>query len=223
MRKQKFVKKVLTGLVIWMVCSANASALQIEFDLTEGIDFGGLYFAVIPLQESISLANGESDEIWIDFFNANNGAKQHLEVFASSFPMDDTTLGLRFDGPSGSQAGTELDVIATFTGVMGDLNINDLSGGCLVEMSGTCFTGRLPISGSGSLTDTNFLFHDIHIDITVADLMGSSPVTVNQVAFLVGSNIGGDIEIGEWPIPEPTTLALFGIGMVFVANKTRRI
>lgn len=218
MRKQKFVKKVLTGLVIWMVCSANASALQIEFDLNDGMQvFGGLYMAEILLPEPIFLSNGDSSEIWIDFFNANNGAKQHLEVFASSFPMDNTTLVLEFDGPNGTQEGTELDVIATFTGVMGDLSINDLEGGCSVEMDGTCLT---PFGSS--LTDTNFLFHDIHVDITVADLVGPSPIRVDQVAFLMGS-FAGEFEIGEWPIPEPTTLAMFGIGMVFAAKKTRRM
>ncbi len=230
----KYAGCLAAGLLASAMSVQTAEAVQmvdLDFDL-----FGGTVFVNpepnyssngIPLGQSFTIDPNDSNpdnrsiEIWIDFIDGQTGAKQHLEIAddGNDPPQEDFGVsvgGTDSDIPENQPASFEV----TLTGVMGDLiggpTFTKTDGNCLID---SCNSFTFPVD----LTDTSFMFHDIHIVFTPT---GTSPVTINRVQF--GFAVNGFTQttserddlrriIGTWPLPEPSVLTLFGFGLLGLA------
>lgn len=210
------------ALLAGMASVQPASAVQLNFDLDDGTIFGdgtvGNPFNYssngIDLGGPMQVDPGQSLEIWIDFFDRETGLKQHLQVTDEGDPLDES-FGVSASGTSIPNGTPTFNVV--FTGVKGSLLPNNdftsNTGNC---DNNNCVSATFPVD----LTDTSFLFHDIHIIFTPPP--SSAPAIVTTVQFGVALDSRAALEIGVWPLSEPGVMALFGFGLLGFAGMAWR-
>ena len=201
------------GLLAATLSAGPAAAVQLNFDLNDG---------QISLGTPMTVNPGESLEIWIDFFDAQTGLKQHLKIEDDGNDPPLENFGVSISGTDIANGAPDFRV--ELTGVMGDLDVGPVFtsdfGDCFDNTGNndTCVSSVFP----GDLTDTSFFFHDIHITFTPpSGQIGPATIEFVQFGFAVNTDQESEI-IGVWPMPEPGALALFGFGLLGLAVMSRR-
>ena len=204
------------GLLAATLSAGPAGAVQLTFDLDDGQIFvnpePNYSSNDISLGSSMTVNPGESFEIWIDFFDAQTGLKQHLEIADDGNDPPLENFGVSVNG-SGIPDDTMAQFQVELTGVTGSL----IGGPTFTKNDGNC-VGNICNSFvfPGDLTDGSFFFHDIHITFTPVGL--NAPIAIDNVQFGFAVNTTDEAEIiGVWPMPEPGVLALFGFGLLGLA------
>jgi hypothetical protein len=152
---------------------------------------------------------GDTFDLWITFAN-----REHLEV------IDTDGGGNEFFNISILTAGTApalstlVDFNIEFSTVMGDLLVNPVIGQQRSSQGGFAAPARRI-----NLTDTSFTFHDLHASFTILEGSSVYPESFNE--FRVGI-IDADLQRGAWPVSEPATLALFGLGLAGLGSARRK-
>ncbi len=209
------------GLLAATLSAGSAAAVQLTFDLDDGQIFvnpdPNYSSNDISLGSPMTVNPGESLEIWIDFFDAQTGLKQHLEIADDGNDPLPENFGVSVNG-SGIPDGTGAEFEVELSGVSGSL----IGGPTFTKDDGGCFNNSCnSFVFDVDLTDDSFFFHDIHITFTPTGLTGPISISNVQFGFAVNTVNEADI-IGVWPMPEPGALALFGFGLLGLAAMSWR-
>ena len=137
--------------------------------------------------------------------------RQRVQVFDMGDPTIEIITGGFFTALGDPSPQSIVSTILGFTGVRGNANSGPFS-----EVTGN--GGGLGVVSFGNFTDTQFSFTGFRFQTTILSSLYGYPATFESYS---GMQLNAD-RIRILPVPEPSTLALVGIGLLGMAMTRRR-
>ena len=212
--KKPVSRKLIAPILLLFASTSSAALIDIgthSLDVTQGtlidkVDFfgePGVYWESQLISiNPVLVSEGDTINIGFEFLDG-----QSLEVLDGSYNKGREIVQFRQVSDSASNGS---DTTVSFTGVAGDLIDPGIfsSSGTASFLNGTV---------GSNMTNTSFYFHDIHFNTEITRLDNGT-----EELSLIKLTIGASEITTHTAVPEPATLALFGLGFAGIGLARKR-